>query len=110
LITNYPFFRLKTEIEYENSQQKKESLRDDKSNDDTYSSNPGSSVGVILIIALVLAVIAFIIYRKRTKFKRNRFSFRQTESQFEASPSPPTSQTEQIRSSLPIQRQTLTII
>ncbi|CAF3383800.1 unnamed protein product, partial [Rotaria sp. Silwood2] len=54
----------------------------------------GSTIGLILIIVIILAVIAFIFYRKRAKLQANRFSFRQTERKFESLTSPPASQIE----------------
>ncbi|CAF0882825.1 unnamed protein product [Rotaria sp. Silwood1] len=93
-ITYYSFFRLITENEYENFKRKKEPLQDFESNERTSSSNPGSTISLILIIVLILAVIAFVFYRKRAKLQANRFSFRQTERKFESLTSPPTSQIE----------------
>jgi hypothetical protein len=49
---------------------------------------------VIFAIALVLAVMGFIVYRKHIKLKENQFNFRQTEKHFESPPSPPTTQTD----------------
>ncbi|CAF2383002.1 unnamed protein product [Rotaria sp. Silwood2] len=80
--------------EYESFKRKKEPSQDFESNDHTSSSNPGSTIGLILIIVIILAVIAFIFYRKRAKLQANRFSFRQTERKFESLTSPPASQIE----------------
>jgi hypothetical protein len=107
---------LKTGIEYEDSKRKKESLDRFDSDDRASSSTPGSTIGFVLMIALVLAIIAFIIYRKRTKSIENRNRFRHTEKQFDSPPSPPTSETEQNKLSIwsaladPTQQQNLTIV
>ncbi|CAF0764950.1 unnamed protein product [Adineta steineri] len=105
-------FQLKLEFDYENLKQKKQY----KSNDRTASSTSGSSISFVLIIAIILAVVAFIIYRKRIETNENKLSFEQTEKYFETSPSPPTSETEPNHSSMwstipsSLHRSTLTIV
>ncbi len=83
-----------------------------ESNDHTSSSNPASTIGFVLFIAIVVAIVAFIIYRKRSQSIENQYNYRQSEKDFDSSPSTPTSETEQHKLSIwsALAEQNLTIV
>ncbi|CAF3314855.1 unnamed protein product [Rotaria socialis] len=81
--------------EFEHFKSKKKSLENFDSNDGTSSSNFGSTIGLLLVVSIVLAVLAFIFYRTRSKSQENRFSFfRQSETKCGSLPTLRTSQIE----------------
>ena len=83
-----------------------------ESNDHTSSSNSTSTIGFVLFFAIVFAIVAFIIYRKRNQSMESRYNYRQSERDFDSSPSPPTSETEQPKLSIlsALAEQNLTIV